>query len=112
MLCATTMPSTLTTLSRAGAPAATWRSAPAPVEPCSRTRSPSRANSIGTAQGSSPTTVHSVPARTVSRTWSSRARSEGARSGLRRTAVGTEAGTVAGPVEGRAEDVVTGPSHR
>ena len=45
----------------ASAPAATWRSAPAPVEPCSSTRSPCRASSIGTAHGRpSVVTVASV----------------------------------------------------
>ena len=102
-MCATTRPSTTVTLSTAGAPAATWRSAPAPVDPCRRMRSPSRAKSIGTTHGRPSTTVESVPASTSSSSASSSSRSARPRSGL-----------PAEPLAGRARRVrpaYPGPGH-
>ena len=49
------------THSAAGAPVATYRSAPAPTEPCIRIRSPARPYSIGTTHGLPSATVLSVP---------------------------------------------------
>ena len=108
MLSARTRPSTTVTATEIGAPSAAARSRPPPVDPCSSSRSPSRAWSRGRTTGvPSCRTSATWATRALSRTSSSAARSKRWRSASRVTrVVGAAVAEVEGEVDAEMEGAV------